>query len=97
MNFSWPQGEIAVVGPEPAVNILYRSRLLESSDPDADRQQLIAEYAERFANPYVAAARGYVDDVINPADTRPKVIHAFEMLRSKADSLPPKKHSNLPL
>jgi propionyl-CoA carboxylase beta chain len=97
MNFSWPQGEIAVVGPEPAVNILYRSRLQESEDPVAERAELTAEYAERFANPYVAAARGYVDDVIDPRDTRAKVVHAFEMLRSKADSTPPKKHSNLPL
>jgi propionyl-CoA carboxylase beta chain len=97
MNFSWPQGEIAVVGPEPAVNILYRTRLQESEDPVAERAQLVAEYAERFANPYVAAARGYVDDVIDPRDTRAKVIHAFEMLRSKAQGLPAKKHSNLPL
>ena len=97
MNFSWPQGEIAVVGPEPAVNILYRTRLQEADDPIAERAQLTAEYAERFANPYVAAARGYVDDVIDPRDTRTKVIHAFEMLRSKTDSTPAKKHSNLPL
>jgi acetyl-CoA carboxylase carboxyltransferase component len=97
MNFSWPQGEIAVVGPEPAVNILYRSRLQEAADPIAERAQLTADYAERFANPYVAAARGYVDDVIDPRDTRTKVIHAFEMLRGKTDSTPAKKHSNLPL
>ncbi len=97
MNFSWPQGEIAVVGPEPAVNILYRTRLAESDDPVTERAQLTAEYAERFANPYIAAARGYVDDVIDPRDTRTKVIHAFEMLRSKAQGLPAKKHSNLPL
>ena len=70
MNFSWPQGEIAVVGPEPAVNILYRTRLQEAADPVAERAKLIAEYAERFANPYIAAARGYVDDVIDPRDTR---------------------------
>jgi propionyl-CoA carboxylase beta chain len=97
MNFSWPQGEIAVVGPEPAVNILYRQRLSEANDPVAERAELVAEYAERFANPYVAAARGYVDDVIDPRETRAKVIHALEMLRSKADSMPAKKHSNLPL
>ncbi|TAK69876.1 MAG: methylmalonyl-CoA carboxyltransferase [Dehalococcoidia bacterium] len=97
VSFSWPQGQIAVVGPEPAVNILYRSRLQESKEPEAERAKLIADYAERFANPYVAAARGYVDDVIDPRDTRPKVIHALEMLRSKTDSVPPKKHSNLPL
>jgi propionyl-CoA carboxylase beta chain len=97
MNFSWPQSEIAVVGPEPAVNILYRSRLQEAKDPEAERARLTADYSDRFANPYVAAARGYVDDVIDPRDTRPKVIHAFEMLRAKTDSTPPKKHSNLPL
>ena len=97
MNFGLPQAEIAVVGPEPAVIILYRRRLQESDNPDEERAQLIKEYGERFANPYVAAARGYVDDVIDPRDTRAKVIHAFEMLRSKADSTPPKKHSNLPL
>ncbi|HEY8173947.1 MAG TPA: acyl-CoA carboxylase subunit beta [Dehalococcoidia bacterium] len=96
-NFSWPQGEIAVVGPEPAVNILYRSELQESSDPVAERAKLVADYASRFANPYVAAARGYVDDVIDPRDTRWKVIRAFEMLRTKTDAIPPKKHSNLPL
>ncbi|MEX2227237.1 MAG: acyl-CoA carboxylase subunit beta [Dehalococcoidia bacterium] len=97
MNFSWPQGEIAVVGPEPAVNILYRTRLQESDDAIAERAKLVADYADRFANPYVAAARGYVDDVIDPRDTRGKVIRAFEMLRSKTDTAPPKKHSNLPL
>ncbi|MEX2246158.1 MAG: acyl-CoA carboxylase subunit beta [Dehalococcoidia bacterium] len=97
MNFSWPQGEIAVVGPEPAVNILYRTRLQSSKDPEAERAQLVAEYANQFANPYVAAARGYVDDVIDPRDTRLKVITALEMLRSKTDTTPAKKHSNLPL
>jgi acetyl-CoA carboxylase carboxyltransferase component len=97
MNFAWPQAEIAVVGPEPAVIILHRRRIQESPNPDQERAELIAEYAERFANPYVAAARGYVDDVIDPRDTRSKIIHAFEMLRSKAESTPAKKHSNLPL
>jgi propionyl-CoA carboxylase beta chain len=79
------------------VNILYRSRLQQSKDAEAERAQLVAEYSERFANPYIAAARGYVDDVIDPRDTRWKLIRAFEMLRSKTDSLPAKKHSNLPL
>jgi propionyl-CoA carboxylase beta chain len=97
MNFSWPQSEIAVVGPEPAVNILYRSRLQEAKDPEAERARLTADYSDRFANPYVAAARGYVDDVIDPRDTRPKVIHALEMLQAKTDTNPAKKHSNLPL
>ncbi len=97
VNFAWPQAEIAVVGPEPAVNILYRARLQEAPDPVAERAKLTAEYADRFANPYIAAARGYVDDVIDPRDTRWKVVRAFEMLRSKTDTMPAKKHSNLPL
>ncbi|MHB8376323.1 MAG: acyl-CoA carboxylase subunit beta [Dehalococcoidia bacterium] len=97
MNFSWPQGEIAVVGPEPAVNILYRQRLQQAEDPVAERAKLTAGYAERFANPYVAAARGYVDDVIDPRDTRSRVIRALEMLHTKTDHMPAKKHSNLPL
>jgi propionyl-CoA carboxylase beta chain len=97
VNFSWPQGEIAVVGPEPAVNILYRQRLQDAEDPVAERAKLTADYAERFANPYVAAARGYVDDVIDPRDTRWKVIRAFEMLRTKTDDTPAKKHANPPL
>ncbi len=97
MNFAWPQGEIYVTGADGAVNILYRARLQEAADPVEERAQLIADYSERFANPYVAAARGYVDDVIDPRDTRTKVIHAFEMLRTKVESTPAKKHSNLPL
>jgi propionyl-CoA carboxylase beta chain len=97
VNFSWPQGEIAVVGAEPAVNILFRSELQAAKDPAAERAKLVAEYSDRFANPYIAAARGYVDDVIDPRDTRWKVIRALEMLRSKTDHMPAKKHSNLPL
>jgi acetyl-CoA carboxylase carboxyltransferase component len=97
VNFSWPQGEIAVVGAEPAVNILFRSELQEAKDPVAERARLVADYSERFANPYIAAARGYVDDVIDPRDTRWKIIRALEMLRSKTDTMPSKKHSNLPL
>jgi propionyl-CoA carboxylase beta chain len=76
---------------------MYRSELAEAADPVGERAKLVADYASRFANPYVAAARGYVDDVIDPRDTRSKVIRAFEMLRSKTDNTPPKKHSNLPL
>jgi propionyl-CoA carboxylase beta chain len=97
VNFIWPQGKIAVVGAEPAVNILFRSELQEAKDPTAERARLVADYSERFANPYIAAARGYVDDVIDPRDTRWKVIRAFEMLRSKTDHMPAKKHGNVPL
>jgi propionyl-CoA carboxylase beta chain len=97
VNFSWPTGEIAVMGPDAAVNIIHRNEIAKAQDPEARRQELIEEYKERFANPYVAASRGYIDDVIDPRDTRPKIIRALEMLRNKADSTPPKKHGNIPL
>lgn len=97
MNFAWPSAEIAVMGPEGAVNVIYRDEIAKSSDPEATRQKLIAEYRERFANPYVAASRGYVDDVIEPRFTRARVISALEMLQNKRDTLPPKKHGNIPL
>ncbi len=97
MNLAWPTAEIAVMGPEGAVNIIYREEIQMSSDPDATRQRLIAEYRERFANPYVAASRGYVDDIIEPRFTRSRVISALEMLQNKRDTLPPKKHGNIPL
>jgi hypothetical protein len=90
VNFIWPQGKIAVVGAEPAVNILYRQELRDAKDPDTERKRLVDEYSERFANPYIAASRGYVDDVIDPRDTRWKIIRAFEMLRSKTDTMPSK-------
>ena len=97
VNFSWPTGEIAVMGPDAAVNIIYRREIEKAKNVEAERQRLIAEYKERFANPYVAAARGFIDDVIDPRDTRPKVIRALEMLRNKTDSTPAKKHGNIPL
>ena len=97
VNFSWPTGEIAVMGPDAAVNIIYRREIEKAKSAEAERQRLIAEYKERFANPYVAAARGFIDDVIDPRDTRPKVIRALEMLRNKTDSTPAKKHGNIPL
>ncbi len=97
LNLAWPSAEIAVMGPEGAVNIIFRRELMESDDPDARRAELVAEYRRRFANPYVAAARGYIDDVIEPHDTRPRLINALEMLRNKRDSNPPKKHGNIPL
>ncbi len=95
--FAWPTAEIAVMGAEGAVNIIHRRALEAASDPEALRQQLIAEYRAKFANPYVAAARGYVDDVIEPRETRPKIIAGLEMLQNKRDSNPPKKHGNIPL
>ena len=97
INYSWPTGEIAVMGPEGAVNIVFKNEIDKSENPDETRQKLVAEYKDKFANPYVAASKGYIDDVIDPRSTRPKVIKALEMLRNKADSNPAKKHGNIPL
>ena len=97
INLAWPTAEIAVMGAEGAVNILHHEEIASSDDPEATRARLVGEYEERFANPYVAAARGYVDDVIRPSETRPRVIAAFEMLADKRDTNPPKKHGNIPL
>jgi propionyl-CoA carboxylase beta chain len=97
MNFAWPGAEIAVMGPEGATNILYRRDVAEAEDPEAMRQEKINEYREKFANPYVAASWGYLDDVIEPSQTRPRLINALEMLQNKRDENPPKKHGNIPL
>ena len=97
INLAWPTAEIAVMGAEGAVNILYRDEIAGADDPVAERARLVADYEERFANPYVAAARGYVDDVIHPCETRPRLIAALEMLADKRDTNPPKKHGNIPL
>ena len=97
LNFAWPTAEIAVMGVEGAVNIVFRERIAEAQDADAERSRLVAEYEERFANPYVAAARGYVDEVILPSETRGRVASALQLLEGKRQSLPPKKHSNIPL
>ena len=85
------------MGPEGAVNIVFRSELDEAEDPDARREELIAEYKERFANPYTAAERGYVDDVIQPRRTRPVLISALETALSKREPTPRRKHGNIPL
>ena len=97
LNFAWPTAEIAVMGVEGAVNIVFRDRIAQARDADAERSRLVAEYEERFANPYVAAARGYVDEVILPSETRGRVASALRLLEGKRQSLPPKKHSNIPL
>ncbi len=97
VNFAYPTAEIAVMGPEGAVNIVFRKELAAAADPAAERARLIQEYRDKFANPYKAAELGYVDEVIRPEDTRPKVIRALEMLRTKRQELPPKKHGNIPL
>jgi propionyl-CoA carboxylase beta chain len=95
-NFAFPTAEIAVMGPEGAVNILYRRELPPDAPPEA-RAEKVAEYVSNFANPYIAARRGYVDDIIEPSETRPRLITAFERLRGKRVSLPKKKHGNIPL
>ncbi len=97
VNLAWPGAEIAVMGADAAVNIVFREQIAKSSDPDATRQSLIGEYQAKFNNPYVAAARGYIDDVIDPRETRRRIIAALEMLKNKRDTNPPKKHGNIPL
>jgi propionyl-CoA carboxylase beta chain len=96
-NVAWPTAEIAVMGPKGAVEILFRKDIVSSSDPVAATDKKIAEYVEKFAHPYVAAGRGYIDDIIDPRDTRPALIDALESLRGKRDKNPPKKHGNIPL
>jgi len=97
VNLVWPSAEIAVMGADGAVSIIYREKISESENPEQTRQELIADYEEKFTNPYVAANYGFVDDVIDPADTRSRIIKALEMLQNKRDSLPAKKHGNIPL
>ncbi|MFL5274481.1 MAG: carboxyl transferase domain-containing protein, partial [Anaeromyxobacteraceae bacterium] len=97
VNYAFPTAEIAVMSPEGAVNVVFRKELLAADHPEAERQRLVAEYREKFANPYKAAELGYVDEVIRPEDTRPRVIRALEMLRTKRQENPPKKHGNIPL
>ncbi len=97
VNLAWPTAEIAVMGPDGAVNIIFRKELDKASDPVAKKAELVAEYKEKFANPYVAAQRGYIDDVIEPKETRPRLINALEMLSNKRDANPAKKHGNIPL
>jgi propionyl-CoA carboxylase beta chain len=96
-NVAWPTGELAVMGAEGAVNILNRKEIERADDPEAERARRIQAYNERFANPYIAAELGYIDDVIEPAETRPKIIAALESLVNKRQSVPPKKHGNIPL
>jgi len=97
ISYAWPTAEIAVMGPEGAVNIVFRKEIAAAEDPDAEQERLVKAYREQFANPYVAAARGYVDDVIEPQETRPRLIEALKMLQNKRDTNPPKKHGNIPL
>jgi acetyl-CoA carboxylase carboxyltransferase component len=97
LNLAWPTAEIAVMGAEGAVNIIFRKELVEAQDPEKRRAELVAEYRAKFANPYVAASRGFIDDVIEPRETRPRLVNALEMLANKRDSNPPKKHGCIPL
>jgi len=97
LAFAWPSAELAVMGPQGAVDIVYRRELATSPDPGARRAQLVEEYTEKFANPYLAAERGYVDDVIDPADTRKVLARSLDLLRSKREELPKRKHGNVPL
>jgi propionyl-CoA carboxylase beta chain len=97
INFAWPAAEIAVMGAEGAVGLLYRRELSEAADPSAARKARVSEFEEKFANPYVAAERGFIDEVIEPADTRRKLIQALQLLQNKRDTNPPKKHGNIPL
>jgi propionyl-CoA carboxylase beta chain len=96
-NVAWPTAEIAVMGAEGAVNILYRKEISAAEDEEAERKKYIDQYTDALANPYVAAGLGYLDDVIMPENTRPMVIHALEGLLNKRQQLPPKKHGNIPL
>jgi acetyl-CoA carboxylase carboxyltransferase component len=97
LNLAWPSAEIAVMGPKGAVEILFKDEIARADDPAAVTARLIDEYTGKFAHPYAAAARGYVDDVIDPRDTRPRLIEALRTLRGKRDRNPAKKHGNIPL
>jgi acetyl-CoA carboxylase carboxyltransferase component len=96
-NFAWPTAEVAVMGPEGAVNIVFRKELEEADEPEARRSELVREYREQFANPYVAAERGYVDEVIEPRRTRPVLIDALGTVLTKREPRPRRKHGNIPL
>jgi propionyl-CoA carboxylase beta chain len=97
VNFAYPTAEIAVMGPDGAVNIIFRKELVKSDNPEKTKAELVADYRARFASPYKAAELGFIDEVIMPEETRPKVIQAFEMLKNKRDVNPARKHGNIPL
>jgi len=95
--FAWPSAEIAVMGPEGAANIIFKDEITKSADPITTRQEKIQEYKDKLANPYEAAKYGFVDDIIEPDSTRPRIIAALEMLASKRETRPSKKHGNIPM
>ena len=97
LNFAWPSAEIAVMGPKGAVEIIFSKEIKSAEDQEKMEAEKILEYTEKFASPYIAAARGYIDDVIEPSQTRRKLIEGLELLQTKADSNPKKKHCNIPL
>jgi propionyl-CoA carboxylase beta chain len=97
ISYAWPSAEIAVMGAEGAVNIIHRKEIGAAADPDATRAELIADYSSKFSTPYIAAERGYVDAVIPPQETRARLVKALEMLRSKRENIPQRKHGNIPL
>ena len=96
-NFAWPSAEIAVMGPKGAVEIIFKKEIAKAGDPQKEIEKKLSEYIEKFANPYITAERGYVDDVIAPHETKQKLINAFNLLRTKVDTNPKKKHGNIPL
>ncbi len=97
LNYAWPTAEIAVMGAEGAVNVVYRREIASSADPEASRTAKVAEFRDRFANPFVTAERGFIDDIIQPRETRPKLIRGLRLLENKVDTMPSKKHGNIPL
>jgi propionyl-CoA carboxylase beta chain len=96
-NFAWPTAEIAVMGPKGAVEIIFNKEIKNAENPEEELQKKLDEYTEQFANPYIAAERGYVDDVILPSETKTKLVNAFQLLKTKVDRNPKKKHTNIPL
>jgi acetyl-CoA carboxylase carboxyltransferase component len=97
VNFAWPTGIVAVMGADGAVNIIHRSEIRDADDPEAVRARLVSEYESQLMNPYIAAGRGLLDDIIDPIETRPKIISALDMLTNKRQTLPTKKHGSIPL
>jgi len=97
INFAYPTAEIAVMGAEGAVGVLYKKELMDTTNPEENRKRIVDEFTEKFANPYIAAEHGFIDEVIEPAQTRPKLIRALSLLKNKVDTNPRKKHGNIPL
>jgi propionyl-CoA carboxylase beta chain len=97
VNLAWPSAEIAVMGPDAAISIIFRNEIAKAKDTVAEKRKLVREYREKFSNPYIAAGRGYVDDVIDPSETREVLIKYLESVKTKREARPPRKHGNIPL